>query len=165
MSAARLAAAGLAFAACTMFGAVRRAENSERLRATERMLHDLAELRSLLHTDGLPLMSIAQRLSLSGAEPELWKRVAEGMEEGLSFSAAYEKAPKTELCPGAEETMERLASGLGSLDTDSELRRLTLAEEAMKRICASAREQSERKGKLTGSLSTLAGLAAALLIL
>ena len=165
MSAARLTGALCAFAACALYGAVRRSAAEERLRRTEGLLSDIRRMGAAIGALRLPLARIASELAEEGSERALWRGVSLGMEQGLSFAEAYKSAPKPRLGAGAEAVMSGLAASVGGGDAASETASVKAAAEELSRLIETERGGCERQGRLMGSLSMLLGLGLALLLL
>lgn len=155
----------LAFGACALFGSVRQARGAKAVADLASFRGDLVETENLMRQSRTPLPEIAAKLAESGRCPAFWEAVSRGLAGGLSFREAYSAAPKPELPAGAAEVADGLAAALGTGDLQTESERLTAAAERLAPMLSDLEKSTAEKGKLIRSLSLLAGLAAALLIL
>lgn len=163
MSAARLALAAGAFAVCAVFGTVRRAEREAGRKRLESVSADISALRVKLADGRLPLGRIASELAASGQNAGYWRGVSEAMARGLSFGEAAPPVPG--LDSEADEILRSLFAGLGDGSLRAEEERIERAERGLRALLEKRTRELEKRGGLINSLSLLAGLAAALLIL
>lgn len=165
MSAARLVSAALAFTACAVFGAVRRARIRRERETAAMLTADVAEFERLLRLERRPLSEIAGWLARNGGCKALWRGVEEGMEQGETFRNAYAAAEKPEAGKAAAAVLDALAGSIGSGDAEGESDRLKKAGDELAEISALMQKSCAEKEKLIGTLSLLAGAAAALLMI
>ena len=165
MSAARAIAAGAAFGACALFGAVRKARAKKELDALSGAAWDIREAERLLRMTNAPLGEIASELSEKGRLRPFWKAVGEGMAGGASAYSAYSNAAPPCAEHEALRVLEELFSSLGRGDGETESKRLSSAADKLDALYAEAEKKAAEKAGITGAVSLLAGVAAALLLL
>ena len=164
MSAARALAAGAAFGACALFGAVRKARAKRDAASLGSLAWDIREAERLLRMTNAPLSEITQELSEKGRMKPFWKAVGERMEDGASAYAAYTASPP-QAAPEALRVLDELFSSLGRGDSQTESKRLSAAADKLDALYSEAEKKAAEKGRITGAVSLLAGVAAALLLL
>lgn len=165
MNGARIVSAALAFTVCAVFGTVRRARMRREAEIASLLAADVCDLERMLRLERRPIAELAGRLAEAGGCREFWRGVAEGIEHGATFGEAYASAPKPEAGKAAAEVLSALAEKQGSGDAEGESVRIKKTANELADIAEQMRKTSAEKGKLTGTLSLLAGLAAALLII
>lgn len=165
MSAARLFCSIAAFSVCFVSGRVKAARVREELDSEKRLLCDIKTAERIVSASGGDIYGAAEKLSASGECNELWRRVAEGIKAGSSFYGAYSSANKPRLSGEASRIMDELAKELGSGARSNEAERLKSARERLAALCSAHEAQTAEKTGLINTLSTLLGLAAALLLL
>ena len=162
----RLICAVGVFLLCTAFGAVRAEGLRVRLRASELLLSDLNFIASSLRYERRTAASIAEKLSKTGKLTEFWAKLAHTMDGGASFGAAWELCAKElPLDPGVASAALSFAKNFGSGDAESELAQLELTVSGIGDAVETKAREYPNKRKLTGTLSILFGVAAALLII
>lgn len=155
----------LAFGACALFGSVKKARSGRSLCDAEALVKDLGELGDRMRLRREPLDEISARLAAEGGCRALWKGISQGLAEGRTFSEAYALAEKPPVCREVMSVVDELASSLGTGAMEDEIKRLGEAMDKLGTRLAELEKADAERSKLTGSLSVLLGLAAALLLL
>ncbi len=162
----RLVCAAGVFLLCAAFGAVRAEGFRVRLRAAEMLLSDLGAVASSLRYEKRTAASIAEKLSETGKLTAFWKKLGQAMEAGAGFGEAWEECGgELALDPAIGAAALSFAKSFGGGDAETELARLEITLESLGEAVRTKAREYPNKRKLTGTLSILLGVAAALLII
>lgn len=162
----RLLAAAAVFLICALAGAVRAERLRLRMRALDEIACDIASLETCLRLERADAASVLKQLSENGRRRELWSSIAEQMDGGNSFSAAWEQSrgllplDTEELAP-----LDAFAQGFGKGDIETELARASMLAERFKTCAGRAREALSGRIRAYRAIGSLLGVAAALLVL
>lgn len=154
-----------AFGACALFGAVRKARTKQEVFALSGITADIREAERMVGLSKAPIASIAGELARSGRSAPFWQSVSDKLNGGSALIEAYSASPAPTALPEAAQVLDGLFSSLGRGDAETESKRLRAAAERLEEILGAAEKRASEKCRLTGSLSMLAGAAAALLLL
>ena len=138
---------------------------SLRVTELEKFLRFVSSARTEIRYTALPVEELIRR---HGGELALWKPCMESLEQGKSFSEAWNdgvrNSGKMGLTGRDRELLENFGSGLGVTDIEGQLAHCGLYEELTKKGLEEAKEEKGKKARLYQMLGFSAGLAAALLL-
>lgn len=161
MSAARLVLALAAVGLCAGCGRFAVSDDRKRLEATEAFSASLCEAERRIRIDRIPLPELGAEIRGYDAKSPLSQMIA-FICEGKRDAAC---ALASRLVPEARAPAAELMRGMGRGDAETETQRLALAMERIGDAAQKAREKHEKSARLTGALSLMLGVGAALVIL
>ena len=165
MSAARLLASALAFSGCALAGAVSGARKKQRVEELHGLVSDVGVICRRLDLTHAPITDALLCDAGEFSFAELWRRIARDIERGSSPYEAFCGAESEIKDVPARRILSELFCDIGSADIGSELKKLGIAAERLGDREAEERKRADKGAKLTGRLSLMLGLAAALLLL
>ncbi len=165
MSAGRLASAALAFCAFALYGMVRTSKHRARARMLASLCSDVKEMDARISAERMPLVTICERLSRQGESAAMWSQIYIAMANGDAFPYAFAHAEDNIQGTEEREIMRELAASLGSGDAESAVKRLRFAYGRLEELSNKLRNEADRKEKLPETLSILAGIGVALILM